>query len=115
MASMPNPEELSRLPEDGSPEVEEVFLEAQSGDPIQVSSSWEHREGRVRMTWHYDKLSGDGRVQRVNLESVHHVRPAAAYLDDFHASGLTPAGIYGDFDRSQYTAESPFLIISAGL
>ena len=113
VASMPNPEELSQLPPHGSPEVEEIFLDAHSGDPVQVSSSWQRRAGKIHMTWHYDQLSADGQVQRLTLESVHHLRHAAAYLDDLQARGLTPAGIYGDFDRSPHTPTSPFLILSA--
>lgn len=113
VASMPNPELLLKLPRQSGPELEEVFVDAESGDPVQVSSSLERRKGSVRMTWHYDQLSGEGQVQRVTLESVHQLRQAAAYLDDLLACGLTPAGIYGDFDRSAHNADSPFLIISA--
>lgn len=113
VASMPNPEALSRLPAQGSPEVEEAFIDVHSGDPVQVSSSWQRRAGKVHMTWHYDQLAPDGQVQRLNIASIHHIRHAAAYSDDLHTSGLTPAGLYGDFDRSPYTPASPFLILSA--
>jgi len=112
-ASLPNPSILRSLPRSTEPEVEEVFPHPVDGEPVQVSSNWQRSYKHVSMYWHYDHLLPDGRVERQTLHSRHALLPAQAYLDEMHRQGFTLLETYGDFDRSPYSSESPYLIILA--
>ena len=112
-ASLPNPLLLSSLPGRSDPEVEELFLDPHTGEPIQVSSSWERDQGHFNLSWHYDRLFPDGSVQRLTLETRHELNPPQTYIHELHAAGFNSVEIYGDFDRSEYDSSSPSLILKA--
>jgi SAM-dependent methyltransferase len=112
-ASLPNPETLRHLPAESVSEVEDEFIHPQSGNPVQVSSSWRRAKHTFTLTWTYDHLFPDGTVERLNVDTVHHLVPAEQYLDDFRQAGFNISAVYGDYDRSPYTADSPSLIILA--
>lgn len=114
-ASLPNPLLLSKLPVRSDPEVEDVFLDPQTGDPIQVSSSWERRAGHFDLFWHYDRLFPDGRVQRLTVRTRHEINPVDTYIRELYAAGFSSIQTYGDFDRSEYGPSSPALILKATL
>lgn len=111
--SLPNPETLAQLLTSLVPEVEDEFIYPQTGNPVQVSSSWRRTGSTFYLTWIYDHLLSDGRVDRFSIETIHHILPVDGYLRDFRAAGLRIMGVYGDFDRSAYTNDSPTLIILA--
>jgi hypothetical protein len=110
-ASIPNPEWLNGLPAIGEEEIEETLVHPESGNPLQISSSWERQAETFRLLWHYDHLLPDGQVERITLETTHDL----ARLDDYQAEldkvGLVVEATYGDFDRSEYSAGSPNLIL----
>jgi SAM-dependent methyltransferase len=112
-ASLPNPLLLSSLPERSDAEVEELFLDPHTGEPIQVSSSWERDQGHFNLSWYYDRLFPDGSVQRLTLETRHELNPPQTYIHELHAAGFNSVEIYGDFDRSEYDSSSPSLILKA--
>jgi SAM-dependent methyltransferase len=112
-ASLPNPLLLSSLPERSDAEVEEVFLDPRTAEPIQVSSSWERDEAHFNLFWHYDHLFPDGRVQRVTVKTRHELNPPQTYIHELQAAGFDSIDTYGDFDRSEYAPSSPNLILKA--
>jgi SAM-dependent methyltransferase len=111
--SIPNPGYLAHLPAHSSPELEDEFLHPQTGNPVQVSSSWHRTKQSFHLTWIYDQLFPDGRVERLTAETNHHILPANEYLDEIRTAGLQGIEVYGDFDRSLYQDDSPYLIFVA--
>ena len=112
-ASLPNPTLLSRLPRKLGTDLEDIFPHPLDGEPVQVSSTWLRHEDRFTVTWHYDHLLSDGRVERFSKQISHELLPAEKYADEFQQSGLPIEAMYGDFDRSAFTQESPNLILLA--
>jgi SAM-dependent methyltransferase len=110
-ASIPNPLWLAALPAEAEEEVEETLTHPGSGNPLQISSSWERDTGGFRLRWHYDHLLPDGQVERVTLETIHDLARLEDYQAELESAGLGIEAAYGDFDRSEYTAESPNLIL----
>lgn len=111
--SMPNPELLRKLTARSEEEIEDEFLLSQSGNPVQVSSSWQRTKHTFKVTWIYDHLLPDGTVERTKTDTVHRMVSLETYIGEIHAAGLRVTEIYGDFDRSDYTQDSPHLIILA--
>jgi SAM-dependent methyltransferase len=112
-ASIPNPLWLAELPVVGEEEVEETLIHPESGHPLQISSSWERQPGTFRLRWHYDYLLPDGQVERTTLETIHDLVPLDDYQAGLENAGLALEAVYGDFDRSSYSADSPNLILVA--
>jgi SAM-dependent methyltransferase len=112
-ASLPNPALLKRLPRRSPAQVEETILHPGDGEPVQVSSAWERSEDLFTVTWHYDHLLPDGRVERLTARAGHHLAPVSTYLAELEEAGLEVAEQYGDFDRSPYHPGAPSWIILA--
>jgi hypothetical protein len=106
---------LKRLPRHSEPEIEESFPHPLDGEPVQVSSAWERLAQSLTITWHYDHLLPDGRVERVSTQVRHTLTPMETYLAELEAADLSLVECFGDFDRSPYTQEAPSLIFLAGL
>lgn len=109
--SLPNPELLKRLPAQSAAEIEDEFTHPQTGNPVQVSSSWKRTKHTFNISWIYDHLLPDGRVEHLVVETVHQMTSVETYMADIQSAGLRLTEIFGDFDRSAYAAESPHLII----
>lgn len=112
-ASMPNPALLARLPANGEPEIDEFIPHPVTGNVVQVSCEWHRSDRRFRLSWHYDHLLLDGRVQRVSSQADHDLSSIDIYLADLREAGMEPIATYGDFDGSEYDAKSPHLILVA--
>ena len=112
-ASLPNPALLRRLPRQAGAEIEDIFPHPIDGEPVQVSSTWRRSAGFFTISWLYDHLLPDGHVERLTTEVCHALLPVETYADEFHQAGLRIEGIYGDFDQSSYTENSPNLILLA--
>jgi SAM-dependent methyltransferase len=112
-ASLPNPETLAHLPARSVAELEDEFIHPQTGNPVQVSSSWKRTKRTFGLTWIYDHLLPNGRIQRLTVETSHRIISTDAYLKDIQGAGMMVSAIYGDFDHSAYTDDSPALIILA--
>ena len=108
--SIANPAALSSLPARSGIELEEEFILPQTGNPVQVSSSWRRTRDHFRLTWYYDLLQPDGRVQRITAQADHQMAPSQVYLDELRGSGLKLKALYGEFDHSDYLPESPYFI-----
>ncbi len=117
-ASLSNPQVLLDLPAHSDSEVEEVFNlppdgSSLQGEPIQVSSSWARSREDFTVSWHYDHLLPDGRADRLTVKARHLLTPTDEYLAELRQSGFTILDLFGDFDSSPYTPDSPSLIILA--
>ncbi len=112
-ASLPNPAVLAGLPERGETELEAVLFDPAGEDPLQVSSTWERQGQAVTVCWLYDRLKADGRVQRTEVRSTHHLFSADEWRDTFRSNGFHLEREYGDFDRTAYAPDSPHLIFIA--
>jgi len=111
--SVPNPELLEHLPAISRSELEDEFFHPITGNPVQVSSSWRRRKNTFVVIWNYDQLFPDGTVARWTMDINHQRISVHDYLDEIRAASLQVQNVYGDFDRSGYTSESPNLIILA--
>jgi len=112
-ASLPNPTALEEAPPRAEPELEEVIRHPSDGSPIQVSSAW-NRSGKVfTLAWYYDHLLPDGRVERHSAQTTHYLVPMQTYLEEFDRTGFNSIVMFGDFDHSPYSHESPYLIFVA--
>jgi SAM-dependent methyltransferase len=112
-ASLPNPEQLKDLPAWSVAEFEDEFIHPQTGNPVQVSSSWRRTKHSFNVTWIYDHLLPDGRVERQTIETAHLMTHEDTYIEEIQSAGMKITGVYGDFNRSAYTADSPQLILVA--
>ena len=111
--SVPNPQLLMQSPARSAAEFEDEFIHPQTGNPVQVNSSWRRTKRTFIVTWIYDHLLPDGTVERQTVETAHQMTPADTYLEDIRSAGLIVTEVYGDFDRSAYTTDAPHLIILA--
>jgi len=112
-ASLPNPTLLRQLPGRSQPEIEESFPHPLDGEPVQVSSSWVRTSGHFVVRWDYDHLLPDGNVERFSMQARHALVSTDAYIAELDAAGLQPVALYGDFDRSPYSPQAPYLIVTA--
>jgi hypothetical protein len=78
-----------------------------------VSSAWERSARHLTITWHYDHLLPDGRVQRLTLQARHELASLEVYQSEIHAAGLRLVAAYGDYDQSALSPASPLLILLA--
>jgi len=113
VTSMPNPARLRRLPRRSEAEVEEVFPHPVDGEPVQVSSGWTRDENSFTVHWHYDHLFPDGRVERVSAQATHFLTPVEQHLKEFSSAGFDGTTCLGDYDGSDFSPSSPFLILLA--
>ena len=110
---VPNPELISRLPTDATAELEDEFIHPDTGNPVQVSSSWRRTKRTLQLTWLYDQLFPDGTVDRTVVNILQQLTTLNIYLSEFENEGLMVRELFGDFDRSPYTDDSAQLIILA--
>ena len=112
-ASLPNPELMYHLPRRGEAQIEDVFFHPADGEPVQVSSQWERIADQLAVTWDYDHLLPDGRVERLSTRVHHYLASREEYGSEFNTAGLQLTALFGDYDRSEYTPRSPYLILLA--
>ena len=112
-ASLPSPLALRQMPARGEEEVEEFLEHPDTGGVLQVSSAWRRTRQAFEVTWHYDHLRPDGLVERLSVRVRHSLDTLETYQAELRQAGLEVVQVYGDFDRSAYTDESPDLILLA--
>lgn len=111
--SIPNPELLANLPARSAAEMEDEFLHPVSGYPVQVSSAWVRKKGSFTVIWLYNHLLPDGEIEHLEVKTTHRIMSLDACLGEFRETGLDVMDVYGDYDFSPYTDDSPSLIILA--
>jgi SAM-dependent methyltransferase len=109
--SLPNPELLRQLPRRSAAELEETLTHPEDGEPVQVSSAWQRGGETFLLTWHYDHLLPDGRIERNSTQARHILRSAQVIGQALAAAGLETRELYGDFEGAAYEEESPHLIV----
>jgi hypothetical protein len=109
-ASIPNPSWMAQLPLEAEPEVETIFEHPSSGNPVQVSSTWQRLGDQVVVSWHYDHLFPDGRVKRTSTKVHHFLAEVQEYVEEFESQGWKVA-TYGDFKFAVYDTGSVYLIL----
>lgn len=115
VCSLPNPTVLMGLPERSHFEVEEIFPHPSDGEPVQVSSGWRRSPRKFTLNWRYDHLFPDGSVKSQSASVTHYLTPVQTYMDELKSAGFSVVNLWGDFDRMQYSSESPNLIFEARL
>ncbi|MFU8770898.1 MAG: class I SAM-dependent methyltransferase [Anaerolineales bacterium] len=113
VVALPNPQVLKKLPSQPQPELEEIITHPISGDPIQVSAAWNTSPKELIVDWFYDHLIPDGRVERTRIQIRHDLSTPEVLLDEIKNANLDPVNIFGDFDYSQFSENSPHMIILA--
>ena len=108
--SVPNPNCIFELSSESEPEVEAVFNHPVDGEPVQVSSSWTLDGSKWTLNWHYDHLMPDGTITRTSTCTTHYLSPASQFTREVKNAGFRNCVLFGDFDRSPYTEDSPYLI-----
>ena len=111
VASMPNPVLFEKMMKEGETELEDAFTHPVTGNPVQVSSSWQRSSGIFTVSWHYDQLLPDGLVRRTTVQAGHNPWLVAEYMEAFRSANLSLEAAYGDFDRRPYRASSKHLIL----
>lgn len=112
--SLPNPALLLSLPDWSAPEIEDEFIHPSTGNPVQVSSSWQRKKDIFNVTWSYDHLFPDGKVEHLAVRVTHQLTTLETYVGEIERAGLWVRETYGDFDLSAYTADSPHLLLLVG-
>ena len=110
-ASMPNPAYLEELPAEGAMEIEDTLTHPMTGNPVQVISGWEKSSTSIVFRWNYDHLYPDGRVVRDRVETEHALIDPEVYIEELNNLGFTGIRLFGDYDRSEYSRDSTFVIL----
>lgn len=111
--SQPNPAMFYDLPKRSAEQFEEAFFHPLTGNPVQVLSSWRRTNTQFIVTWRYDHLLPDGKVERFSAEVRHELDSAEIYVREIAAAGLEIQAIYGDFEQHPYEPEADEMIIVA--
>ena len=109
-ASLANPALLQHLPHRSDPEFEESFPHPADGEPVQVSSGWVRTNKQLILTWHYDHLLSNGKVERTSATIKHYLEDVSTYLDEFRQAELEILHLLGDFNNSPLEEGAPKLI-----
>jgi SAM-dependent methyltransferase len=99
-SSIPNPEFLRNLPASAEADIDETLVHPLTGNPVQVSSSWQRTRRHFTVTWHYDHLLPDGKVERLTIQSRHDLTPAEGYLEELRQAAMHLQAVYGEYDGS---------------
>jgi len=117
--STPNPvqvkslfDELRENPELAGSDLETTFPHPETGYPVQVSSSLSAREKSLGWDWIYDHLHPDGQVDRFVQSTEHYLTPVDTYHQELVNVGFSEICSMGDFDKSEFSEETPYLILT---
>lgn len=99
----------------GASELCGAFDDLETGNPVQVSSE-EHADPdatRVHVTWLYDELFPDGRVERTEVPLTYHLRGPEVLTQLLSAAGYLAIEFYADYRRRAYHGGSNRIIACA--
>ena len=111
-ASLPNPYDLLQMGDSEEDGPEETFFHPETGDPVQVSSSWRTMDEKVFIDWHYDHLLPDGQVKRTTHSTSHWLDPVEVYLQEMQHKGFN-VSTDGEFNGAPFSKETDLLILRA--
>ena len=92
----------------------DVFTDPTTNTSIEVRASSVGDPGSLQVTWLYDELLPDGRVERHQWDQVYFQRTEAEVKKLFTRSGLKVDAVYGDYDFSPYSSASERLLVLGG-
>lgn len=111
-ASLPNPLDLIEMGDSSEIGPEESFFDPETGDPVQVSSSWQTNQDTVTIFWHYDQLYPDGQVDRTTHSTTHFRDPAETYIREMQDQGFE-VQTDGEYHGAPYGEDTDLLILRA--
>lgn len=111
-ASLPSPNDLIAMGDSDEEGPEETFLHPVTGNPVQVSSSWQTDKNQVTIFWHYDHMRPDGQTTRTTHSTTHQLDPTERYVEELKAHGFE-LKTFGDFAQRRFTEDSSNLILEA--
>lgn len=113
-----NPFVLANTPEDHLMSLENHIIHPQSGDHIlhMAANKLDSEQQHLHITWIYDRSPADGGpVQRTIAQADYHYRYPHQIELLLHETGFKLASLWGDYDQSPFTEDSPRLLILAEL
>lgn len=113
-ASLPSPYDLIAMGDSEEAGAEDTFIHPESGNPVEVSSSWQSKGNQVTIYWHYDHLQPDGTVNRTTHSITHQLDQADLYIKEMEACGFE-VQTFGDFAGSPFDEEASYLILQGRL
>lgn len=111
--SFPNPALLRSLPAKVEAELEEIVLHPQTSNPVQVFTSWQRDQDWLSVTWVYNHLFPDGKVERVEYRQTYSLEAVSRFFIEIEQSGFLIRATYGSFDKQPLQRFSPNVIILA--
>lgn len=110
---LPNPHLLVEEPPDPDEPLME-FNEPESGHAVQLYALQQRSgDNQLKVTWFYDELLPDGQVERHGFYQRYHLRSAEDMVDAFLAQDFSSVEIYGGYDHSPLTPDSPRMLVVA--
>lgn len=94
-----------------------AFNDIETGNPVQVSSleRTESEGARIHVTWLYDELLPDGRVERTEVPMTFHMRAPEALSRLLSAAGFPSVEFFDDEQRHSYRPGSDRMIVFASI
>lgn len=111
--SFPNPALLQSLPPKVEAELEEIVLHPETTNPVQIFTSWQRNQDWLSVTWAYDHLFPDGKVERVQYRQTYSLEAVSRFFIEIEQSGFLIRATYGGFDKQPLQRFSPNVIILA--
>lgn len=111
--SFPNPALLQSLPAKVEAELEEIVLHPDTMNPVQIFTSWQRNQDWLSVTWTYDHLFPDGKVERLEYRQTYSLEAVSRFFIEIEQSGFLIRATYGSFDKQPLQRFSPNVIILA--
>jgi SAM-dependent methyltransferase len=94
-----------------------VLIEPLSGNPVQIYAveKPDFENKIIHVTWAFDELSPDGRVQRYQYEISYHMRSIEDTRLLIDNAGLSLRRIFGDYRYGDYGSSSDEVLFHIGL
>ena len=111
---LPNPSQSMLDPADED-EPLDIFVEPESGNPIQVSAQQRDLPGNeaIAVSWYYDELLPDGVVSRHQFDATYYLRAPETIQRLLVKSGYADVSLFGDYEFGAYGESSKRMILVA--
>ncbi len=116
LIDLANPFTIANTPEDQLISLENHIIHPQTGDHIlhMASNRLDDEQQQLHITWIYDRSPANGgAVQRTIAQAIYHYRYPHQIELLLHETGFKLASLWGDYDQSPFTEDSPRLLILA--
>jgi SAM-dependent methyltransferase len=112
---LPNPVEMFRVEDTPGLVLERIFDDPETGEQVMQQSlaSVDRAEQIMSVTWIYDHIAADGIVRRRIAPVRLRYTMAAELRLLLEQAGFARIALYGDYDFSQYSEDSPRLLAVA--